>query len=729
MSPENKLPPIPEIKYAVAAFNQVLDPIFAYDIRKGHGKHWFRKLAQNVDIWENFPENWEGQVQGVLSGLSVMGQRSTAAAFSRAHGDQLPPEERNLVKLWKQYPWRMAAFRVVQKLDNDMVEISLAGIPPVDWHPDLDWESQLLYSPALWNRNDSPSTLILTLLWRGPHTWHTYGPIFSLSDFQEEDLHYILDAEAANQRKGKTPILLSYPMIRESLMTRLSRSPVTAELCFQASEKPGINGPFGPLRSHVSFCKDPLPPEITSEAWWKSLGKSKKEKIGSMTLLETQGEVYLGKGNSLKDPWFLFDEEKALIYLCAWSLEAYDRGRKFMEDHFKFPPAPMRCHSLLAGNLCEELFPEVWDGLGELGEDLRIETDPEEDEESVNPELDTTKSVLDRIMVNHNEGIQESPAEIARALGLPLEKVSVLWNQLKHILPKKVKSPIPPLLDLPPRVVRGFNSPGVMEIPGYLELNLEPSQRHGDLLDLLEGSPILHIFRWLVDISLYHGGRIPATAAGYVNTKILAQAWESFGNEDPEYLDLFLPKKESDWPWFMEARKLLERAGFLELDKGGFRLRQEAAENLEKPLALWMKLFEAALNKWNWIDETFMADLVPGMDKKSLLFLYTLGFLSDKSSQKERWIDLNDLSRVYLESLPPDHQKRISTMPAFYEDGPGGVDQFLDICTSVIHLLVLKGPLELMGLSEIRLERRDYTGEIKIRPTELCRRLYTFGPQ
>ena len=67
-------------------------------------------------------------------------------------------------------------------------------------------------------------------------------------------------------------------------------------------------------------------------------------------------------------------------------------------------------------------------------------------------------------------------------------------------------------------------------------------------------------------------------------------------------------------------------------------------------------------------------------------------------------------------------------MPAFYEGGQGGVEQFLDICTSVIHLLVLKGPLELMGLSEIRQERRDYQGSIKIRSTELCRRLYTFGP-
>ena len=703
MAPIN---PEVEAKTTASTLNRLTTLVFDYDLRKGHSKAWFRELERRHELWKNMPENWEDAVRGSLALLSVFGPGVAASAFVRAVGPQLPPDELALVRFWRSHPWHLVVFQVKKSLGSGFVLVAPLGLRPSTWPADSPWDEFRLFSPNISSRQETHSALLLALLWPQETGCMTYGPILDFPGWTVKDFHYL--AALAMPAPQRAPVLKGLWPEGRSLTADLTRHPVVCYLLTSWSSQPVMMGPLGANRFQISAASFDEP-ALEQEDWWKARARKLSEEVGTFTNLAEVTEVYLGDGSSMKNPWFLVAHQNRTVYLGALSAKAYQRGRKFLDGVASFPPQPSVDVSATAWIAAGSLFPQWEDTYDRLSRQLEESQKSRlaQDDELQN-EKQQLEKVMERLVNNYNEGISESTQMTATALGVDPSVVL----QLANVVDKgnSSGSSHKSLLNLPPRALHELSSAKIPHSEGYIVPNFQTIAP-----ELIDSAPLVRLFRRFIDIAALAGGRIPATASGYLDTQLVRELWLEFRAVDPGSHKVTLPHRELDWFWLSHSRRQFEGAGFLALDKRGFFITDKARELLDQPQALFKELLNYGLHTAEWGPPERTSLFQMSLRRCYGLLIYALGALSARAKNKEKWIDSKLLAQVWMEQITLQSQEDIAIAVMMIEEE--------------LKLLLVKGLFYCLGLAEIHAkDLHSWSDDLRIRPTPLYHALFSVTP-
>ncbi|NNM67514.1 MAG: hypothetical protein HKM06_05860 [Spirochaetales bacterium] len=701
MAPIN---PEVEAKILAATLNRLTSLVFGYDLRKGLSKAWFRELDRHQDLWERFAKNWEDSVRGSLALLSVFGPGSAAAAFVRSVGENLPADELALVRLWRSHPWQLVAFQVTKNLGSGFVQVKPLGSRPATWPEGSPWNEFRLFSPNISSRPEAHVSPFLTLLWPQGLGYQTYGPILNFPGWTEEDFNYLVALNLSAPSKEPLEIKGLWPQAR-SLTAELTRHPVFSYLLTASSDHPVLMGPLGPSRFQISvasFEDD----SILEEAWWKARARSYSDQVGTFTSLEGVTEVYLGDGSSMRNPWFVVSHEARRIYLEAMSSASYQRGRKFLEGVAEFPQKPIVDVSTTARIAAQALSPHIQDAYDRLIRKIdESQKASPSDEIEIQNEKQKIEKVMERVVNNYNEGLSESAEQTASALGVDPSIVLELTKLLNKAVP--ASSPRKLVLDLPPRVFNELSSPGLPRSEGYVVSSFDQISQ-----EMLESVPLMRLFRRFIDLAALAGGRIPATASGYLDTQLVRELWGEFQPVDPSSQWVTYPRREADWFWLLRSRRQFEGAGLLALDKRGFFLTDRARALLDQPLTLYKELLTYGLHGAVWGMPERSEPFQTGFRRFHGLLIYALGVLSAQAKNKEKWVNTKLLAEVWIEHNAFSEQLEILQGKYLIE--------------IEFNALVVKGLFHSLGLAEIHpKDLHSWGGELRVRPSQLYHALFS----
>lgn len=674
------LPAEVEVKNTIAVFNRLVGTIFDYDDRKKLSRNLRRQFDQHLKRWNDADDGWMNQVISAFSLWAVCGQ-GEAASLVRSQGTFLDPEELALVKTWRTEPCFFGGIHVVRKAKNGFVEAQTIDPPG---------RSLLLYSPALSALNLPSSTLVVTLFWKGPQAWHTYGPILDLPGLGASDLQFLLTC--ANPVPRKTlPLLKGVPTTGQNVS--LNRNPVLAQLLFRYSGRPIVQTPHGPARMYLSAVRvNPEQAPYASGSWWNQQAQRKSESLGLIAMADGGTEVYLGQGSAMHDPWFTYDPNGTL-FLGAMSAQAYQRGRAFLAD-LSIPEGAEVDVSIVTHSAVAELFPDLRDRYDEVSDLIKAQTDTPKRSIEQSEELAEAQRVMDRLVDNHNKGILQTTQELAEALGVDASVVQDYSASVSHLLNKVPQRRN--VLDLPPVALSAFSRPGLPQVPGWFTLSEGPwSDR------LLEDSPALRLFRWLVDQRHPDTDRIKATASGYLDPALVRKAWLEFWRSDPGALSLGRPTQERQWPWLLQNRRFFEAAGLLGQDTRGFFVNDRAKAILGKPQELFRLLLESLFTRQFFTTSPIADVLHAHFSRIGGLLLYSLGRFAVGSSTK--WLTTRPLVRVMMEETGQ-------------ERGVAGL---------LVDAVAIRGPFAFLGLVQVHKNDQGlWVDEPRFRPTALYRQVF-----
>jgi|GEM_PF-3916018 len=697
-----------DCKRRSAQLNQLLPHAFEYARRKRLIDRWFRAYDALEPEWERYPEGWEDSVRGMLANAALFGSRERAAAFCRVMKKELPDELTSMARCWRERPWCYIAFTVIADYGDNLLEIVPLGDPPSSWLPAgsngsqqaervrEQWQSLLLYSPSVGDHYRHGIKLFLTQLWDDGRAFQTYGVVLPFRSLEPEDLLFFADvARFATQHPGgpEYPRLAGVVGRTTNLSDVIAANPLAFLQLIRFSDAPGVAGRGVPLRRCAASAVLSEPAAAMDEADWALSLKAAGEHLALAIFDDDAGALYPGEASPMHDPALYLSYSDDRCYLAAMSEEAYRRGRDAVAAVCVFPEEPEVRASMVAYAAAHKIL-DCADELRQLEDrfsarraegEFEGEFDEEalEDEDNLDdaslPSGDELQAILNRLSENHNEGRTESDEEIAAALGVDPAKVTPLSEKLSAMFeepfgPATPDTPGGPAsgaadrFGLSPKAYVALTRRSVPDVPGALVVRnaagiaaalrargLDPECSVAD-------APAVSFARWFINKAVAEGS-VAATQAGYVATKVVAEAFERHVIPPPfesaAGWDRYRPKKEGDWPEFQLYRKLLEAAGLVDYNGKRFVAadtparasagRLSVAELAAGPLILYHHLLEEMFLRFEWDYHPWLP-AVPHLRESAGFLFYAAGVLQRETAD---WIPASRLTERFIAAVPP----------------------------------------------------------------------------
>jgi hypothetical protein len=732
-----------ECKREGATMETVLPLVIAYAARKKHSRVPFRNYEGLREEWEEYPEGWEEQVLPMLAITAVLGSRKRAAAFVRSEKAELTEAEFKLARRWRSHPWWFCAFRVVEVRERSMAVIEAIGKAPSSWNGEQPPARMVLYSPKVASQYRSGKQLFIALLWEGELTYYTFGVMLCFSTgINEDDLFYFTDVARTALHSP-----LHYPLKGlNDRSTGFSDQMMDAPLAFlrliKITETPLIETRKGRYQKTASACTVSDIDSLRDEERWREACASAGETLHRIIFDEEAAAIYLGEGSPMYDPCLYLSFPDSRVFLEAMTEEGYARGRAAALPLCEFPATAELRASMAIYRSALDIF-EYEDELIMLKDIFEDRVDEEELPEEAGEESISSKEDFDaissRIIGNYNEGIEEDDAKIARQLGVDEEDVALIRKKLDPIFERmgEEEGRAADRYGLSPPAFAQLSSIGVPDVEGVFrlrtaqEIRKEAGRRGVRLEELLARAPAYAFTDWLLRKGL-SSGKVPATGAGYVATKVVKEAYaqriiptpeervRSF-HDFSEYMseeavENVGPKKESDWKEFHRLRGLTEDAGLLHYDGRNFQLGEDAESLLTEPIELYLHLFRVMCTTREWdYSENFGTS--PFLRKMAGFLFYALGNLA----KDEGWFSGDLLTERFIAAVPPIAEKVEEEKGHEAELFSAAV--FAEIAVQIPFLTFFA---ESFGLAEI--ERTGASlSEFRVRPTALYELVFEMG--
>jgi hypothetical protein len=609
----------------------------------------------------------------MLAGNAVCGSTKTAAGFVRSVSGELPDSYLQLARVWRRVPWVFSAFRVTEDRGNDVVIIDPVGDPPPQWPKELGWKGLPLYSEAVARSFRHGTDLFLTQICYSGHAFLTHGMVISFRAITEQDLLFFANVTAhARQRPSHREPLVGLPGRTSGVSALIGRDPLPFLRLFQVAGSPAMASRDGEMRALRAWA--PLydsAPETEREL--TQAIRNGGEPIHASAFGPGAGALFLGEGSPMYDPevYITFDERR--LFLHAFSPKAYRRGRRAVSS---IAPIPEQAHVNVSLNIysaatdilglndvlssLQERFDEVRGDVPDVGPDTA-------EEDGSTPTMEELQAIADRVFSNYNEGIEETPAQIARELGIDEAVVASVAAQLgRTVAGIEDRAPAADRLGLSPRAFAALSAGGVPRAKGALVLRSaaeirEIADRESAAAELLRATEPVRFASWLLGKAVTDGF-VQATASGYVATAVVKQALRervipsaldraSEVTEDSKFsaaLEARLaPKKELDWPSFHEWRIVLERARLLVHDGKRFYPADDAPRLIASPADLYHRLLVTMFEKAEWDVNRYLGAVPYVREMAGFLFYAARELCAD-----DTWASVEDLTDAFIAAVP-----------------------------------------------------------------------------
>ncbi len=720
---------------------EILSLAFTYAERKGYTRAPFRSYESLREEWEDYPEGWEEQVLSMLAITAVIGSRKRAAAFVRSAKAELTEREFRLARRWRSHPWWYCAFRVVEIREKSMPVIEPVGKAPSSWNGDRPPERMVLYSPKVASQYRSGKQLFIALLWEGELAFYTYGLILCFSTgINENDLFFFTDVARTASRSPFQYPLKGINDRSSGISDQMMDDPLSFLRLIKITETPLMQTRKGRMQKTASVCTVSDIDSLRDEERWREACASAGETLHRIIFDEEAAAIYLGEGSPMYDPCVYLSYPDSRVFLEAMTEEGYARGRAAVLSLCEFPATAELQASMAIYSSALDIFEYedelimLKDSFGDRVDEEELPAEAEEESISSKEDLDAISS---RIIGNYNEGVEEDDAEIARQLGVDEKDVALIRGKLDSIF-ERMDAEGEKAADrygLSPRAFAELSSIGVPDAEGVFrlrspqEIREEVGHRGVKLEELLAVTPAYAFTDWLLRKGL-SSGKIPATDAGYVATKLVKEAYtqriiptpgerlRSFGDfsehMSEKHAEQVRPKKESDWKEFRRLRGLAEDAGLLHYDGRNFQLGKDAESLLADPIELYLHLFRVMCTTCEW-DYSEIFGTAPFLRKMAGFLFYALGKLA---KEEEDWFRGDLLAERFIAAVPPIAEK--------VEEEKSQKAHYFSVSMLAEHAVQLEFLTffaESFGLVEI--ERNGYTlSEFRVRPTTLYELLF-----
>lgn len=664
---------VPKCKRSSYLLNEILPYLFDYARRKRLVNAPFRALDQLQKEGEAFPDEWEDNIRGMLAANAVCGSTKAAAAFVRSMGNEIADSQLQLARVWRWVPWIFCAFRVTEDHGNDVVSIDPIGDPPPQWPKDLAWQDLPLYSESVANAFRHGTRVFLTQIWYSGHAFFTYGVVVLLPSMTEEDLFFFADvARYSRQGSSRREPLVGLPGRTTGLSALMGRDPLPFLRLLHMAGAPPVASREGEMRALRAWAplNDSAP--VTEEELVEAV-QNAGEPVYTSAFGPGAGALFFGQGSPMYDPeaYIAFNDRR--LFLHAFSAQSYERGRRAVAAIAPIPEQAQVDASFTVYIAATDIFGinDQISALQDRFDDVRGNAEPvpadAEQESGPAPTMEELQAVLNRVMTNHNEGIQETTAEIARDLGIDEEVVASLAAKLGETVEgMDRRTPGADRLGLAPRPFAELSRTGVPRSRGALVLRSDAQMRESAAaqpaaMDLLERAEPMRFATWLLSKAVADGF-VPATGAGYVSTHVVREALaeriipsplEQARQEvdDAKLLaaleDSLRPKKEADWGSFHAWRRLLERARLLQHDGKRFRPTDDAAELLAAPVELYHRLLVTMFEKGEWDWHRHLGAIPSIREMAGFLFYAARTLASD-----DEWVSVDKLVDAFIGAVP-----------------------------------------------------------------------------
>ena len=700
-------------------FNGLLDEVFAYGVRKGLAKPILRLYDECADLWDQLPEDWEGQARGMLAASTVLGRPDRAAAFARATSDRLAPKERRLARVWRETPWRFAVYTIAEDLGDDLLEGAELEIGPsghADWSP----ETFLLYSPATARPAREGRRLFLALLWPNGECFQTYGPVIPFLGFEPEDFAFLARELAATPRtRGRAvqAVRVDASASDLSLARSMMNDPIPYLALMRFSETPPVVNRESPVVYCNGWAELPGGDPPTIAAALRTSG----ELVAGVARTDRVARILLGQGSPMHDPIVYYDGATARIHIAALTEAAYERARRALEPLVALPDRPQRrctlpmrlaCEKILQGesevDRLAQVIEEFEEGLSERGggesgtptEQAAAGGPPGEPHlpEGPLPTLEQANAIIERLTDDHNEGREEDDETIAAALRVDPRTVAALRSEVTTMLGRMNAGSSADRFGLSPSAFESMTSGGLPNLPGVLRLRSLAEYRgsHG-IAELAAGTRLVRCARWLLS-AIESRQSVHATEAGNLPVKLMEEAHasglfpvpEDAAGEIEAIRDLLHPRKEGDWAFLHELRLLLQTTKLLLLDRRSFRVAGGALELLQDPLRLHRMLLEALLTtaEWRMVDRF---PTVARLQASAGFLLYAARRLSGPATSAQ-WVDAMRIGEVFARAYPTETNR----------GRPGELDVFFQFLPTMVRYRFVEFFATGLGLLEGR---------------------------
>jgi len=749
---KNTLPTEKDCKRVSTVFNNILQHIFEYAHRKKMDKEPFETYYQMEDEWKDYPPAWEDTVLGMIAAVPVTAYPKKVRAFIRSKQDSFTKEEFALVKRWKTHPWFYCAFTVTKDFEGYFLEIKPLGDSPRTWQENDFPETLLLFSRSITDSYRHGKKTFITLLWEGEKAFHTYGVILSFDTINETDILYFTDfIRNRNCPSSECPL-----KGRQIAIINVSDTILVHQFSFlkliKLSSIPEVTTHGKAITNCISIGTVSDIDNIKNEKAWEKAAASAGEEFQGAVFAKKAAAIYIGQGVPMHDVAIYFSYETYHVFLHAFTEEAYQKGREICEQFFSFPEKPQIKASMviISAALSVDAYKDEFTQLREYFESINQETDELEDTEIENthenvPTKEQSQAIMNRLVENHNNGIEENDTQVAEALGVDTEMVTPLREQLLAVFERQEKTKGKPAdrFGLSPRAFMELTKGGVPHVEGVLRVRT-PEQIQDAAFEkgiglqmTLALSPAFRFARWLVD-KVVTEGSLPATQAGYVGTKLIQEAYEkhiiptpadrytkSFTTNDAaakaRQNDFLLPKKESDWHEFIFLRKLLETCSLLSYNGKRFIPGNKAEEIIKDPAVLYYHLLEIMFTTYEW-DYSHYAETIPYLRSLSGFLFYAIETLthktpehnkSDKNKKINGWADIEDITDRFIAAIP-------SLATYIKENGPyeNPNDNSIKYISIEIQKHFIDKFAQNFGLIEVRTKENSLFID-KVRPTDL----------
>jgi len=453
----------------------------------------------------------------------------------------------------------------------------------------------------------------------------------------------------------------------------MGRDPLPFLRLLQIAGSPPVASRGGEMRALRAWAPLHDSAQVTEEAMVRAVREA-GERVEASAFGLGAGALFLGQGAPMYDPevYIAFDERR--LFLHAFSAKAYERGRRAMAAIAPIPEQAQVDASFtiyLAASDILRLNDQI-SALQNRFEDARDDTEhvaaDSLEQDGPTPTMEELQAVTNRIFTNYNEGIQETPSQIARALDIDEEVVAALASQLgKTVEGLQSRAPKADRLGLSPRAFEELTRAGVPCSEDALVLRSDAQIRESAAtqpaaMELLRSAEPMRFASWLLGRAVADGF-VPATAAGYVATAVVKEALAeqiipspleqaTRQMDDTGLVDAleyhFRPKKEGDWGSFHEWRRLLERARLLLHDGKRFRPTDDAARLLASPAQLYRRLLVTMFEKGEW-DVHRHIGAIPHLRKMAGFLFYAAGELTPE----DEWVSVDKLVDAFIAAVPP----------------------------------------------------------------------------
>ena len=733
------LPTVAECKRAATRINDLLPELFSYAQRKKLTVRPFRAYYDLAEVWKDYPEEWEDSVLGMLAGYAVCGQTKTCAAFVRSVRDRLEDREFALARDWRTVPWIWSVFEVVEDLGESRIAVRPVGQRPSSWPISVDWEVLYIYSPTIVRNFHAGVSLFLGQLMLSGDIFHTYGVILPFQSFGKTDL--LAYADFVRLSLGSTHRIVE-PLAGVSertgtLSDDIAADPLPFLRLFEFTNAPQMKGRRGLWRRNASVVSFDGAGDISNVKYWEASLNHDSRRIHTSRFLDDAAAIYLEDGSPLYDPVVYLSFSTRRIFLVAANDDAYESGREALSPVVEMPQTPQVSCSMLVITAVTKIL--------DVDDELKIMQDrfdsaelaPEavKAEETVHPAagdpdaptlptIDEVQKILDRLTYNHNEGIEETDADTARALGLDIEMVANLKRSFPSLGTGDSEHREVDRMGLSPRAFSELLSQPVPAAEGALVLRTSKRLHAFDshFSEMIRATPIIRFTLWFLG-KAGPRGKIAATAAGFVKPSMIREAEADGviptplelakrislpGSEPSEeslarIAEILKPKREKDARDFHRYRNLLEASKIIRLSGNSFAVTNDGHNLLNDPIALYHRLIETMFGSHEWNESTRFQS-IPGLRERAGFLFYALHTIchnrSTSASDEYRWEPISRLTTAYAGTIPDvadvlENPREVDSI---------GLDQIIE---AQLHHPFISFFGESFGLVESRLERAE----------------------